>query len=127
MTDNTDNPEAKRVFPRFPVDMPVEMEFGEGGVKEVNHLVKIAIGGAAAKSSQKPLDGDIVLLRIPADNPSFEAKGEVRWVKPSEGEYEIGFKFVEMSGEAIDGLHSLLRTVMPSQYHVGEPDEDIDF
>ena len=126
--DNIDSPEFKRLFPRFPINIPVEMEVGEGGLREINYLLKIAVGGAAVKSRQKPSEGEVLLLGIPADTPSFETHAEVRWVRQAEDEYEIGLKFVEMTGESIDALHKLLQTIMPSNYKVGAPsEEDLEF
>ena len=82
-----------RRYIRHPVDIPVEvsrlMSHSDA------HSENVSIGGLALRCSD-PLDsGQIVHIRIPFLQPSFETKARVAWCTECDDGYEVGVEFLD--------------------------------
>ena len=103
--------EEKRLFPRFPANIKVEMKVGGDAYSDGNDIIEIGLGGFSLKTGTKLSVSDVVPIRINSKSPVFEGYGEVTWITGKDRSYQVGFKFVKMTGATIDSLHKLLKHV----------------
>lgn len=112
--------DQKRTFVRYPADLQLEFEFNGVSYKDGNSIINICIGGIAFITNKELKLEDVILLRIPDENPCFEGNGKVVWIVQNEHPYRVGIEFVSgsMTETSIDGLHKLLADV--KEYEDGQ-------
>ncbi len=105
--------DQKRTFVRYPADLQLEFEFDGVNYKEGDSIINICIGGLAFITNKELKLGDVIILRIPDENPCFEGEGKVVWILRNENSHNVGIEFVSgsMTEASIDGLHKLLADV----------------
>ncbi len=87
-----------RLYIRHPAAIPIECErvrSQEGPLLEC--LSNISLGGLAFHSRQPFAVNEIVVVRIPLIDESFQATGQVAWCIPRHPGYEVGMKLLEQN------------------------------
>jgi hypothetical protein len=81
-----------RQFIRHPVDIPIEVSStapADGRCYNVSH------GGLALRCAICLETGDLVLLRIPLVQPTFESSARVAWCSACDQGFELGVEFLD--------------------------------
>lgn len=87
-----------RKYIRHPSDIPIEVHSRKGnGSKSTDNLVNVSLGGLSFHSAEKQELGKLINITISLVEPPFETTGQVMWCKPSEGEFEIGVKLLDVN------------------------------
>ncbi len=82
-----------RRYIRHPVDIPIEVS--RSAARNYVHGENVSLGGLAFRCTD-PLDsGEIVQIRIPFLQPSFETKARVAWCTVCDDGYELGVEFLD--------------------------------
>ena len=104
----------KRQFERYPSDLQIKIDTEDMPLDPVYVLIDIGLGGIAFKSSHKLKVAEIIWISIPADNPLFEGRGRVVWIKKVECIYQIGVKFIDLDDASLSSVMKFLQYVKSS-------------
>jgi len=89
-----------RSYIRHPSDVPIEVVEEEGSLQSgVPQLQNFSHGGLAFIAKKPQALGSIVKIRIPFVQPPFETTGTIKWCKPNEDSFEVGFEFLDEKDE----------------------------
>lgn len=86
-----------RKYIRHPSDIPIEINNHQVQNPSTESLVNVSLGGLSFHSHEQQKLGKLISIRISLVEPPFETTGQVVWCKPSEGEYEIGVKLLDIN------------------------------
>ena len=89
-----------RSYIRHPSDVPIDVRPDQGHTHAPTQQLKNVSHGGLSFISKHPQEiGSTVTVRIPFVTPVFEATGKIRWCKPVENAFEIGFEFLDEHDE----------------------------
>ncbi len=108
----------KRKHPRFDVDLPVEYDRIEAGLRQ-GRAVNASEGGLLLYVCDRMEIGDIFSLKLTlpltARAERIEALVQVAWIdfhwEEDWGEYRIGVRFVDLSSEDLQKLRNFLKAL----------------
>jgi c-di-GMP-binding flagellar brake protein YcgR len=86
-----------RVYVRHPSEFPVELRAPDGAAPRRERLRDLSAGGLCCRSGVALSQGDLVRIRIPIGEASFEADGRVAWCRPHEDAYRVGIEFTAVT------------------------------
>jgi len=96
--------DGKRKFLRFDVPLSMEVKLTPQSqdyiVGVVNNFSRQGLGFVVQNSSVQPRGSVDLKLRVPSNNETTHAMGDVVWTKPQEDKMHVGIKLTSMDKAA---------------------------
>lgn len=80
---------------RHPADVQIEVKAHGQMAHGIHNTVNLSIGGLAFRCNRNFEKGDVVDIRIPYMQPSFNVEARVAWCKSRDGCFELGVEFLK--------------------------------
>ena len=102
---------GRRQFQRYTSDLEIRINTEQKSLDPLHALIDVSLGGLAFTSSCELKINEIIWISIPANEPLFDGRAQVMWVKKVEGHCQIGVKFLGLDEAALNGLIKFLQFV----------------
>lgn len=121
--------QVPRQFIRHPTGVPIEIV--ENNRQSVRRpALNLSAGGIAFHFDRALVLGTVVLIRIDAVSPPFEAAAQIAWCRVNSGSYEIGAAFLDPLDNAradavqqVKEIERYRRAILESECRTLTPDE----
>lgn len=100
--------EPTRRFPRVPVESPVLVRRHEGDPGAFSEAKCLGGGGCMFLHREKLEPGELLTVTISVKGGFIQATARVAYTNPTEGGYEVGMEFLELSDLDRAALDELL-------------------